>query len=177
MSLLGLDVGTTGCKTVAFDEAGSVLAKASREYPLLNPAAGWYELDPNQVWADICECLLEVNAQVPHDPVSALAISSQGEAVIPVSRDGNVLANSPISSDGRAAPAAAYLVEQLGFERIYEITGQPASALFTLPKVLWWKEHEPALFRQTWKFLCYVDFVALRLGLDNIRFSRKSYRF
>lgn len=168
MSLLGLDVGTTGCKTVAFDEAGSVLAKASREYPLLNPAAGWYELDPNQVWADICKCLLEVNAQVPHDPVSALAISSQGEAVIPVARDGNVLANSPISSDGRAAPAAAYLVEQLGFERIYEITGQPASALFTLPKVLWWKEHEPALFRQTWKFLCYVDFVALRLGVEPV---------
>ena len=168
MSLLGLDVGTTGCKVVAFDESGAVLAKASREYPLLNPEAGYYELDPNRVWSDICECLLEVNAQVRHDPVSAVAISSQGEAAVPVAQNGKALANSPVSSDSRAAQPAAHLVEQTGFEQIYEITGQPASSLFTLPKIMWWKEHEPALFRQTWKFLCYGDFVTLRLGLEPV---------
>jgi len=168
MSLLGLDVGTTGCKVVAFDESGAVLAKASREYPLLNPQPGYYELEPNRVWADICACLLEVNAQVRHDPVSALAVSSQGEAVMPVAEDGEVLANSPVSSDQRAAAQSARLVEQFGFERIYELTGQPAGSLFTLPKVMWWKEHHPHLFRQAWKFLCYSDFVTWRLGLEPI---------
>ena len=101
MSLMGIDVGTTGCKVVAFDEAGAVLAEAGREYPLLNPRPGWFELEPDLVWSHICECLMAVNAQLAHDPVSALSISSQGEAVIPVTRDGKVLDNSPVSSDSR----------------------------------------------------------------------------
>ncbi len=165
MSLLGLDIGTTACKAVAFDEDGSALVRASREYPLLNPRPGWYELDPNQVWAAASECLREVNGQIGHDPVSALAISCQGEAVTPIGADGTVLANSPISSDSRAAPPADELIEALGFERIYEITGQPASALFTLPKVMWWQAHRPDIFQKAAKFLCYGDFATARLGL------------
>ena len=168
MSLMGLDVGTTACKATVFDTDGAVVAKASREYPLLNPRPGWYELDPNQVWAYVCECLREVNGQVRHNPVTALAVSCQGEAVVPVAPDGKVLGNSPISSDNRAIPQAARLAEKLGSERIYEISGQPPGSVFTLPKLMWCREHQPALFRQTWKFLCYGDFVSMRLGVPPV---------
>ena len=94
MSLMGIDVGTTGCKVVAFDQSGAVLAQAGREYPLLNPNPGWYELDPAQVWSYISECLRAVNAQLRHDPVTALSLSSQGEAMVPLAKDGTILANS-----------------------------------------------------------------------------------
>lgn len=139
MSLLGLDVGTTGCKAVVFRPDGAVLATAYREYPLLNPGRTQYELDPDLVWQHLRSCIQEVNAQVHDEPVMALSISSQGEAVVPVSADRQVLANSPVSSDNRAVAQADELVSRLGFDRIYQLTGQPASALFSLPKILWWR--------------------------------------
>ena len=166
MSLMGIDVGTTGCKVVAFDLAGAVLAQAGREYPLISPNPGWYELDPNRVWRDVCDCLRAVNAQVKRDPVTALSLSSQGEAMIPVAKDGTVLANSPVSSDRRNTTQTAEMEAALGAERIFALTGQPMSTIYTLPKALWWRDHAPEILERAWKILCYVDFVAFRLGLE-----------
>ena len=53
MSLLGIDVGTTGCKVIAFREDGTLLAQAYGEYPLTHPQPGWSELDANVVWENI----------------------------------------------------------------------------------------------------------------------------
>ncbi len=168
MSLMGIDVGTTGCKVVAFDEDGAVLAQAGREYPLISPQAGWYELDPDQVWDFVCDCLREVNGQLARDPVSALSLSSQGEAMTPITREGAVLANSPISSDSRNRKQTAEMETALGAERIYQLTGQPMGTIYTLPKILWWRENAPEILKRTWKFLCYVDFVAYRLGVEPV---------
>jgi len=168
LSLLGLDVGTTGCKAVVFRPDGIILTTAYREYHLLNPARAHYELVPDAVWNHLQACIQDVNKRVRDDPVTALSIASQGEAIVPVSADGHVLANSPVSSDNRAVSQASALVERIGFDRIYELTGQPASSLFSLPKIMWWKEHEPDLYDRAWKFLCYGDFVTLRLGLDPV---------
>ena len=164
MSLMGIDVGTTGCKVVAFDHDGAVLAQAAREYPLLSPQPGWYELDPEQVWSFVCDCLRQVNAQIRHDPATALALSSQGEAMIPVTREGKALANSPVSSDRRNIKQSAAMEAALGREHIYAITGQPMGSIYTLPKLLWWRDHMPQLLEDCWKILCYVDFVAFKLG-------------
>lgn len=123
---------------------------------------------PDLVWQHLRSCIQEVNAQVHDEPVMALSISSQGEAVVPVSADRQVLANSPVSSDNRAVAQADELVSRLGFDRIYQLTGQPASALFSLPKILWWRTNAPDVFEKAWKFLCYGDFVTLRLGLEPV---------
>lgn len=168
MSLMGIDVGTTGCKVVAFDHNGQVLAAAGSEYPLLSPQPGWFELEPDRVWAQVQDCLRAVNTQLDSDPVTALSISSQGEAVIPVTRDGAVLANSPISSDGRNGAQTAELEAKLGVERIYRITGQNLSTIFTLPKAMWWRDQRPDILERSWKLLCYTDFVALRLGVEPV---------
>ncbi len=98
MSLLGIDVGTTACKSVAFDHLGRALASASREYPLHAPAPGHLELDANVVWDAAAATVREVNAALT-DPVVAIAVSSQGEAVTPVAADGTVLAGSPVTFD------------------------------------------------------------------------------
>ncbi len=168
MSLLGLDIGTTGCKAIAFDEEGHPLASAYREYPLLSPRPGFFELDPNAVWSHLCDCIREVNTNIPANPVKALAISAQGEAVIPVSETSEVLANSPVTADNRALEQADQLRERLGAEKIYAISGQPLHGQFSIPKIAWWKEHEPALYQRTWKFLCYGDFALKRLGLEPV---------
>jgi xylulokinase len=163
MSLLGIDVGTTATKTVAFDLAGRQLASASREYPLYSPAPGRLELDANAVWEAVASCLREVNDALM-DPVEALAISSQGEAVTPIAADGTVLAGSPVTFDTRAVAQSARLEATVGRERLAYLTGQPPHPMFTIAKLMWWAEHEPDLVARTWKFLCFGDLVAWKLG-------------
>ena len=101
MSLMGIDVGTTGCKAVAFDLEGKILSSAYREYPLHSPQPGWAELDGNRVWEDIKTCIQQVASETTQDPITALAVSCQGEAVSPVDQAGNILHNALVSfADG-----------------------------------------------------------------------------
>jgi xylulokinase len=163
MSLLGIDVGTTATKAVAFDLSGRQLASASREYPLHSPAPGQLELDANVVWEAVAACLREVN-DVLMDPVETLAISSQGEAVTPIAADGTILAGSPVTFDTRAVAQSGRLEAAIGRERLAYLTGQPPHPMYTIAKLMWWAEHEPDLVAHTWKFLCFGDLVAWKLG-------------
>ena len=90
MSLLGIDVGTTGCKVIAFREDGTLLAQAYGEYPLTHPQPGWSELDANDVWENIATGIQQVAAQTKSDPIEAISVASQGEAVTPVSANGQI---------------------------------------------------------------------------------------
>lgn len=86
MSLLGLDIGTTGCKAVAFNEEGALLSGVYREYSLLHPNPGWMELDANLLWEKVKEVIFDVASKTHSDPIKALSVSTQGEAVVPVKR-------------------------------------------------------------------------------------------
>ncbi|MFH1742268.1 MAG: FGGY-family carbohydrate kinase [bacterium] len=168
MSLLGLDVGTTGCKATAFNHDGSVIASAYREYPLISPEPGWAELDSRRVWEDVKTCLGQVAAETKKDPISALAVSCQGEATTALDADGNVLDRSPVSFDTRTAGLLSWWEENVGRDRIFEITGQPVAPLFTALKLQWMKQNKPEIFSKAKKFLCYEDFVCHQLGLDPV---------
>lgn len=166
MSLLGIDIGTTGCKAIVFRVDGTPLGRSYREYPLLHPREGWIELDPNVVWEAVRDTIREaVDRAGPGDPVCALAASVQGEAVTPVGRDGRPLDNSPVTFDGRSVPFVSLWEESPGAERVFEITGMPLHAMYTLQKILWWQRERPEVYRDTWKFLCYGDYCLHRLGL------------
>ena len=97
--------------------------------------------------------------------VRTLAISVLGEAIVPVDRDGRALAPSPISADLRGMGEVDILADRFGAERIYEITGQPLSPIYALPKLMWWKKHRPDLIDRTWKFVCFGELALIRLGL------------
>jgi xylulokinase len=163
--LLGIDVGTTGCKAVVFDSAGRPLAAARREYALANPHEGFWELDPEQVWQQVLSAIRETTATAGAS-VAALAISALGEAVLPVDREGLPLAGGAISADLRAAAEIDMLRDKLGAATIYAITGQPATAYYSLPKMMWWRRKTPDLYARTHKFVCFGDYVLMRLGLE-----------
>lgn len=165
MSLLGLDVGTTGCKAVAFTHNGEVITSAYREYPLESPNPGWAQLDSNRVWADIKACLGEVASQTTNDPITAMAVSCQGEAVTPVSADGTILAPSPVSFDTRTESHVLRWEEKFGRKRIFETTGQPLASLFTALKMQWFAENQPEVIQHAAHILGYEDFVMFKLGL------------
>jgi xylulokinase len=168
MSLLGLDVGTTGTKGVVFDLDGRVLASSYREYPLYSPQPGWQELDSNQVWECVREILAETAAATRNDPIRAMSISCQGEACTPVSRDGSVLANAPATFDARTADMPAWWTERMSPFDITRISGMPVHGMYTLCKMMWFKKRRPEVYKQAWKFLCFEDFVHLKLGLDPV---------
>src|SRR3972149_11729096 len=123
MSLLGLEVGRTGCKAVLFRHDGTVLGTAYEEYDYRKPQPGYAELDAPLVWARIKDLIRSVSAQAGDDPVSAPAIASMGEAVVPVTRDRQILGPSILNFADRGGEYLPSLGEALNNERLYAING------------------------------------------------------
>jgi xylulokinase len=165
MSLLGIDVGTTGCKAVVFNEAGKILASAYREYPLQFPETGWIELDSNRVMKSVRDVIREAAGKAKKDPVRALAVASQGEAVTPVAADGKFLHNGIVTFDTRTAPLVKWWEEKLPRQRIFEISGMPLHGMYTASKIVWWQQNRPEVFAKAKQFLCYQDLLIHQLGL------------
>ncbi|MHC5054101.1 MAG: FGGY-family carbohydrate kinase [Planctomycetota bacterium] len=163
MSLLGLDVGTSGSKCVAFDSSGRILASASREYPLRHPRPGWAELDADEVWAAVEQVIGEVTSGLGGDPPQALGVSAQGEAGVLIDEGGAKLLPSPVSCDVRTVEEKAEMEAALGRVRLHEITGQLIHTTYTLVKLMWTAKHHPKAMERTWKFLCFEDYVGYRL--------------
>jgi len=165
MAFLGVDIGTSGCKAVAFDTAGRTLAGAHRAYAVKSPAPGHMELDSMEVLDRCLEVIAETAAKTA-EPILALAISSQGEAFTPLDAQGNCLGDAMISSDCRAAALAEEFPAAFGLERLYDITGHTPSPLFSLFKLLWLKRNRPEVWSHAARFLCFEDLLQWRLGVE-----------
>lgn len=168
MSLLGLDVGMTGTKGVAFDLDGRILASAYREYPLISPRPGWQELDPNRIWLCVKAVLAEVARAVRNNPIQSLAVSCMGEACVPISQDGACLANSLAPFDARTADMPAWWLERLSRRDIVRISGVPLHGMYTINKIMWFKKNRADVYAKTKKFLYIEDYIHFRLGLDPV---------
>lgn len=169
MSLLGVDVGTTGTKAVAFDLDGNILASAYREYPLLHPKPGYVEVDAEEMWQKVRAVIGEAaHAVKGRDPVEALAVSSLGEGVGAYDKERRPLTNTVTALDARGAAQCRWLEDRLGREHLYHLTGQPCHCSFTINRILWWRNHEPEVYRKAWKFLCCEEMVYARLGLEAV---------
>lgn len=155
MGFLGIDIGTSGCKAALYELDGRCLATAAEAYPTRHPRPGWAELDVAVVLASIERTIRTVVEAAPTS-ISAVSFSSLGEAVVPLSADGEVLASSILSSDARGAQYIER-IRSLGTEKVYSINPNPLGVNYTLPKLCWFRDHEPDLYRRTWKFLFWGD--------------------
>jgi len=168
MSLLGIDVGTTGCKASVFSEDGTMLGTRYAEYDIQRPEPGWEELDCTAVWERVKQVITgaisAARARSPGDPVVALSVSSLGEAMAPVSADGTVLGPSMLNSDARGAEFLPELGERLPDPWLYRINGNVLGNHYSLPKLLWLQRYRPELWARTWKFLHWSGFVSFMLG-------------
>ena len=164
MSLLGIDLGTTGCKAGVFNLDGVCLAQAYREYDMIHLQPGWSELDSDAVWQKTREVIAEVAGQCKSDPVSVLSVSAFGEAFVPVSADRRILASSILCVDNRGREYADRLIETFGQERFYAINHNLITPHYSLPKMLWLREHCEDIYEQADYFLLWADFIAFMLG-------------
>jgi xylulokinase len=168
MSLLGIDLGTTGCKAGVFGLNGSCIAQAYREYDMLHPQPGWSELDSAAVWQKTKEVIAEVAAQAPHDPVTALSVSAFGEAFVPVSRDRKLLDNSILCVDDRGHEHIDRLLAAFGREALYRINPNLLGPNYSMPKLLWLRDNRPEVYKAADYFLLWSDLIAFMLGCDPV---------
>ena len=162
---IGIDIGTTGCKAISFDESGKLLASSYKEYPLLTPREGWSELDSNLVIKSCFEVIKNTTMNTKLS-IKAVSVSSQGEAFTPVDNKGMILSNAMVSSDTRAASIAKSWSKTFGNEKLYAITGHTAHSIFSLFKLLWLRENQPDIWKKTFKFFCFEDLLQFKLGIE-----------
>jgi xylulokinase len=164
MSLMGVDIGTSGCKATIIDLEGNIKGQAYYEYSFFSPKPGWEEIDPEQVWKSVKKVIGDSLTQYQGEPIKAISVSSFGEAAIPIDREGKVLHNSIIYIDIRGQEEAEYLKLRLGYEKILGITGVSVHPMYTINKIMWLKKHIPEVYNNTWKFLLFADFILFKLG-------------
>lgn len=164
--LLGIDAGTTSVKAGLFNETGTCLVVARKEYQLDTPAAERAQLDPHVYWDALVCAVREAMASTRADPgdVVGLAVSSQGETTITLDKSGNPIYPALVWVDNRAALQAEVIARELG-DQVYQHTGIP-EVLATWPacKIRWIKENEPDVFSRAAKFLLVQDYLIHRLS-------------
>jgi len=168
MSLLGIDVGTSRCKAAVFSKDGRHLASAYEEYDFQSPRPGWAELNAVEVWEKVKQTIREVTSSATSDPVEVLAVSSMGEAMVPVSEDREILGPSPLNLDVRGEEYLESLHSALNDEFLYRINGNTLGNHYGLTKLKWIKEHQPDLYERTYKFLLWGSFVPFMLGAEPV---------
>lgn len=165
MYLLGIDLGTTGCKSIIFTASGDIVSEAYVEYPLIHTPEGFIEQDA-EIWWELAKSVIReavIKAGVNSQDIRALSVSSQGIAFVPVDRSGKTLCNAISWLDMRADRQTGYITGRFGESEIYRRTGKRISPAYSLPKIMWIKENKPEIYGQTWKFLMGLDFLTFRL--------------
>jgi len=163
MSMIGLDIGTTGCKAAVFGDGWQILGIASREYPVLTPCPHWAEQDAELVWHSALEALADAVGQSKADPPRAMALSVQGEAVTPVDKMGHPIRYAILGMDTRTTEENAWLGRTFGAETLFQRTGMPMHTMNTISKLLWLQRNEPGLWKEATQFLLYEDYFLRRL--------------
>lgn len=163
--LLGIDLGTSGTKTILFDPEGRALASASAEYPLYQPQNGWAEQDPEDWWRAARDTIRAVVTRSGVDPscIRGIGISGQMHGLVLTDADGVPLRRAILWCDGRTQQECDEITETIGRERLISLTANPALTGFTAGKLLWVRRHEPGLFAQAAHLLLPKDYLRLKL--------------
>ncbi|MCD2491896.1 hypothetical protein LQE92_04555 [Lacrimispora sp. NSJ-141] len=158
---IGLDVGTSGCKAALVDRNGKILAIARREYGFESPEPGMVELNPATVWNAVKETLAE--AVSPEVEIRMLAVSSIGEAVVMVDKDGGVLRNGITYLDQRGPETTEYIRGRMNDRYLHGLTGVPVNPMYTLNRCIWLKEHQPEIVEKTAHYFMFGDYITYML--------------
>ncbi|MCB9340235.1 MAG: gluconokinase [Lewinellaceae bacterium] len=159
---IGLDIGTSSVKAVAFDGAGSVLGKKSIAYPTLCPRPGYQEQVPHSVFKSAITCLKHLVVAMAGSP-ACISLSSAMHSLIAVDKKGNALTNSILWSDSRSADIADKLKGTPAGMEIYRHTGTPIHPMSPLCKIAWLRRHQPSVFQKTFKFIGIKEYLIHQL--------------
>ncbi|MDR1797526.1 MAG: xylulokinase [Clostridiales Family XIII bacterium] len=165
-ALLGIDVGTSGTKTVLYSVDGAPLASHTAEYPMAQPKNGWAEQDPCDWWRAAVEgigAVLAKGSAADAVEIAGIGLSGQMHGLVMLDADGAVLRPSIIWCDQRTEAEIEDMKRILGEKRIIEITANPPMTGFTAAKILWVKKNEPEVYAKCAHILLPKDYIRYRL--------------
>ncbi len=163
---LGIDVGTSGTKTLAMREDGKVLASATAEYPLSSPKPGWSEQNPEDWWKATIDTVKKVMkaGKIKPEEVTGIGLSGQMHGSVFLDKSHNVLRPAILWNDQRTAAECADIEKKAGGrEKLIGMVANPALTGFTAPKILWLRKNEPKAYDKTTQILLPKDYVRFRL--------------
>lgn len=161
---LGIDVGTSGVKAILMAETGDVVASATHALSLATPEPGWAEQHPEDWWRATIAAMRAVLEQLPGHSVRAIGISGQMHSSVFLDAHGAVIRPALLWCDGRTTAEASEITQRVGGERqLGMLACNPALEGFTLPKVLWLRNHEPQAFARLATVLLAKDYIRFRL--------------
>ncbi|WP_102026648.1 xylulokinase [Salirhabdus sp. Marseille-P4669] len=163
--LLAHDIGTTGNKATLYDQDGNLIAKTFFAYATYFPKVGWAEQNPEDWWKAVCVSTKKLIDQASIAPaqIASISFSAQMQGVVSVDENGQPLRHAMIWADMRAEQQANQLSETIGFAEIYNITGHRISSSYSGAKMVWLKEHQPDIYKQTYKHLHAKDYLIYKL--------------
>lgn len=161
--LLGIDVGTTNCKALVFDQAGQLHAAGSVPTPATYPQPGWVEYDPAALWSAVVLVVRAALAQIDPARICGVAVASMAEAGLLVGSAGEPLHPIIGWDDSRSDGYYRAWRARFGADQFYPITGNRPNPVFGLFKLLWLREHAPEAYAAAARWLHVSDYIALRL--------------
>lgn len=163
---LGIDIGTSGTKTLLIDEAGKIMSEATATYPSYHPKPLWSEQDPEDWWQATVKTVRSVvrKAKVKSAEVKAIGLSGQMHGSVFLNRKHEVIRPALLWNDQRTAAECEEIETRAGGrKKLIQMVANPALTGFTAPKILWLRNHEPRNFAATDKVLLPKDDVRRRM--------------
>lgn len=160
--LLGIDIGTSGTKTLICTERGNVLATATAEHRISSPKPGWSEQDPRDWWSATCKATKAVMKKAKLKPadIGGIGLSGQMHGSVFLGDGEKPLRPALLWNDQRTAEQCEQIESKAGGrEALIELVANPALTGFTAPKILWVRQHEPRVYEQTKHILLPKDYI------------------
>ena len=159
MALLGLDVGSTGCKVILFSDNGKPLKYAYREY---SPSDCIYEIDGEIIWSSVKLVLMECTVGC-NEVIRGIGISSFGESFVPVDKAGKVLFKTMLYTDPHGMEQCRDYCSKVGEDFIMKTTGIKPHSMYSLSKIGYLHDEHRKIFECVHKFLLIESFCIYRL--------------
>ena len=160
--LLGIDIGTSGCKVILIDETGKLLKQASAEYPLMTPKPMWTEQNPLDWWQGVQKCLIELGER----NVDGIGVTGQMHGSVFLDSNDEVIRPALLWNDQRTTEESKEIERIIGRDELMKITCNPALTGFQLPKILWLRSNEPENFQRLKSVLLPKDYIRMMLTGD-----------
>lgn len=162
--VIGVDLGTSAVKTLLMDRNGNIAAEATRSYPLFHDRPGWSEQRPEDWVTATIEAMKEVATAEGIDAtaIEGISFSGQMHGLVLLNDEGKAVRNAILWNDTRTTEQCREIERVLG-DTLLNVTRNPALEGFTLPKILWVRQHEKEAYDQASSFLLPKDYVRYRL--------------
>lgn len=167
MILSGLDIGTTGCKLTSYDEKGNFVYSAYRAYEIKRESEG-HEFDATLIFSAVCEVIRETAEK---HPLSAIGVTSFGESFVVLDENDAPLFPVMLYTDPRGDAECRHITEAVGEEKIIRTAGVMPHSMYSLPKIMYLKENEPAFARARHVLLIQDYIVYMLTGKALIDYS------